>query len=189
MEGYQVWFLRRDGEIIGSFPDVLIAQHIVLGRIHEGDEVSLDTHGWNNPNEVESLKNAVNLLIGAGVGEKADDPDWRADRIKAAVRWLDERKAPDRRTLEEAEVAAKWAALRGNKEDRRKVEESPEILAYRQSRAVIEASLRRPRRNYTPLILVMLAAILGLVIYAAATGPVEPYKIDWDGIINSKNLR
>ena len=187
MEGYQVWFLRRDGEIIGSFPDVLIAQHMVLGRIREGDEVSLDTHGWNDPNEVDSLKNAVNLLIGVGTGERSEDPEWRADRMKAAVRWLDERKAPDRRTLEEAEVAAKWAALRGNKEDRRKNAESPEILAYRQSRAIVEASLRRPRRNYTPLIFLMIAIVVGLAIYAVATGPVKPYNIDWEGIISSKN--
>ena len=185
MEGYQVWFLRRDGEIIGSFPDILIAQHMVLGRVRPGDEVSLDTHGWYNPEEVDSLKNAVDLLIGIGTGEKAEDPEWRAERMNAAVRWLDERKAPDRRSTEEAEVAAKWAALRGNKEDRRKNPESQEILAYRQSRAVIEASLRRPRRNYRPWVATVVLIVLGLAVYGALfSDPVRPYHIDWEALMN-----
>ena len=152
MENYQVWFLRRDGELVGSFPDALLAQHIVLGRVRETDEVSVDAHYWVKPEEVPALQQVVDNLIGMGTGERADAPEWRADRMKAAIRWLDERKAPDRRTLEEAEVAAKWAALRGNKEERRKTAEPPEILEYRKNRAVIEASLRRPRRNYTPAI-------------------------------------
>jgi hypothetical protein len=185
MEGYQVWFLRRDGELLGSFPDVLIAQHMVLGRVHPGDEVSLDTHGWNDPDKVESLQKAIDMLIGVGTGEKAGDPEWRADRMKAAVRWLDERKAPDRRSLEDQAAAEKWAALRGNKEDRRKVAESPEILAYRSSRAVIEASLRRPRRNYKPYVTLVVIIVLGLAIYAATfSDPVQPYHIDWESLMD-----
>lgn len=185
MEIYQIWFLRRDGEILGSFPDAVIAQHMVLGRVREGDEVSLDTHSWHNPDEVEALRHAVNNLIGVGTGEKEDDPDWRAERMRAAIRWLDERKAPDRRSTEEAEVAAKWAALRGNQERRLKVE-SPEILAYRKQRAVIEASFRRPRRNYTPVVVAIVLVIAAITIYAINAGPVKPFIIDWDSLLNGR---
>ena len=178
MENYQVWFLRRDGELIGSFPDALLAQHIVLGRVHENDEVSVDAHYWVKPEEVEALQQVVDNLIGVGTGEVTDNPEWRADRLKAAMRWLDERKAPDRRTVEDEEAAAKWAALRGNKE-RRLTPESPEILEYRKNRAVIEASLRRPRRNYTPYILTAMIITLLVVIYASMSDPVRPYHIDW----------
>lgn len=185
MDTYQVWFLRRDGEILGSFPDAVIAQHMILGRVHENDEVSLDTHSWHKPDEVEALRHVVNNLIGVGTGERAEDPEWRAERMQAAVRWLDERKAPDRRTTEEAEAAARWAAMRTNKDRRLKVE-PPEILAYRQQRAVIEASLRRPRRNYTPAIVAMIVIIVLIAIYAINSGPVEPYHIDWESLLRGR---
>lgn len=183
MEMYQVWYLRRNGEIIGSFPDAVIAQHMVLGRIHEGDEVSIDTYGWHRPSEVEALQQAVNNLIGLGTGEKAEDPEWRTERMRAAIRWLDERKAPDRRTLEEAEAAAKWAAMRHNK-DRRINPEPPELVAYRRQRAIIEQSLRRPRRNYTPAILALLFIIIGFVVAAIFSDPVEPYHINWEALLD-----
>jgi hypothetical protein len=183
MDNYSVWFLRRDGEILGSFPDAVIAQHMVLGRVREGDEVSLDTHSWHKPDEVLALRQAVNNLIGVGNGEKAEDPEWRQERMRAAVRWLDERKAPDRRTTEEAEVAAKWAAMRGNKE-RRVNPESPEILAYRKQRAVIEASLRRPRRSYTWVTVTIVLIIVAVIVYAINSDPVEPYHINWESLLN-----
>lgn len=183
MENYQVWFLRRDEEILGSFPDAVIAQHMVLGRVRENDEVSLDTHSWHKPDEVLALRQAVNNLIGVGTGEKAEDPEWRQERMRAAVRWLDERKAPDRRSTEEAEVAAKWAAMRGNKERRINVE-SPEILAYRQQRAVIEASFRRPRRSYAWVPIAFIVVIVAVIIYAMNSGPVEPYRINWESLLN-----
>lgn len=182
MENYQVWFLRRDGELIGSFPDALLAHHIILGRVRADDEVSIDAHYWVKPGEVESLRKVVDNLIGIGSGENADDPEWRADRLQAAIRWLDERKAPDRRTVEDEAAAARWAAMRGNKE-RRKTPESPEILEYRKNRAVIEASLRRPRRNYTPYILAAMLIVLGIVIYASLSAPVKPYHIDWTRLL------
>jgi hypothetical protein len=182
MENYQVWFLRRDGELIGSFPDALLAQHIVLGRVRESDEVSVDAHYWVKPEEVQALQQVVNNLIGVGTGENADNPEWRADRLKAAMRWLDERKAPDRRSEEDEAAAARWAAMRGSKE-RRMTAESPEILEYRKNRAVIEASLRRPRRNYTPAILAVILVALGIVIYASMSGTViSPFHIDWDAL-------
>ncbi|HEY7985574.1 MAG TPA: hypothetical protein VIE17_01495 [Methylophilaceae bacterium] len=182
MENYQVWFLRRNGELIGSFPDALLAQHIVLGRVHEGDEVSIDAHYWVKPEEVEALQQVVDNLIGVGTGDISDDPEWRSDRLKAAMRWLDERKAPDRRSVEDEAAAARWAAMRGSKE-RRLTPESPEILEYRKNRAVIEASLRRPRRNYTPAILAVIVIILGIMIYAVMSGTVvSPFHIDWDSL-------
>lgn len=186
MDTYQVWFLRRNGELLGSFPDAVIAQHMILGRIHDGDEVSLDTHSWHKPDEVETLRHAVNSLIGMSAGEQTDgDEEWRAERMRAAVRWLDERKAPDRRTTEEAAAAAKWAAIRGNKE-RRVNPEPPEIIAYRKQRAVIEASLRRPPRNYTPAIVMMVVIIAIITIYAINSGPVEQFHINWEMLLSGR---
>ena len=182
MENYQVWFLRRNGELIGSFPDALLAQHIVLGRVHDGDEVSIDAHYWVKPEEVEALRQVVDNLIGVGGGEDSSNPEWRNDRLKAAMRWLDERKAPDRRSAEDEAAAAKWAAMRGNNE-RRVTPESPEILEYRKNRAVIEASLRRPSRNYTPAIILLIVILLGIVVYAAMSGTViSPFHIDWESL-------
>lgn len=184
METYQVWFLRRDGDIVGSFPDAVIAQHMILGRVREGDEVSLDTHFWQKPDEVEALKHAIDNLIGLGSGANADDPEWRKERMQAAVRWLDERKAADRRSTEEAEVAAKWAALRGNKERRLNIE-APEILAYRRQRGVIEASFRRPRRNYKIATLTIAIIVFAIAIYAAFfSSPVKPYHIDVEALMS-----
>jgi hypothetical protein len=185
MENYQVWFLRRDGELIGSFPDALLAQHIVLGRVRETDEVSVDAHYWVKPEDVEALQQVVDNLIGVGTGDSADNPEWRADRLKAAMRWLDERKAPDRRSVEDEAAAARWAAMRGSKE-RRLTPEAPEILEYRKNRAVIEASLRRPRRNYTPYILVTMIIVIGIVIYASLSSPVKPYHIDWARLLEER---
>lgn len=182
MENYQVWFLRRDGELIGSFPDALLAHHIILGRVRADDEVSIDAHYWVKPGEVESLRKVVDNLIGIGTGENADDPEWRADRLQAAIRWLDERKAPDRRTVEDEAAAARWAAMRGNKE-RRMIPEAPELLEYRKNRAVIEASLRRPRRNIRLYIFVAMIIVLALTIYVSMSEPTKPYHINWENLL------
>ena len=50
-----VWFVRRGAKMKGPFPAGVIANHILLGRIREGDELSSDRKEWLPLSEHQEL--------------------------------------------------------------------------------------------------------------------------------------
>jgi len=148
----------------------------VLGRIGPGDELSQDGHYWRKFDELPELAAAVDQLVKASSGNAADDPQWRDDRIKASLRWLDERKSPDRREHESPQSAAMAAPLRSGG-DRRITPETVEQHAYRESRTSTESGLQQHRQHYGKGLLlgvtIALAALVGVTTYR----PVNPVKV------------
>ncbi len=103
----QLWYLKRDNQISGPFPAGLISRHILIGRIHEHDELSSDRKKWLPALDIKEL---------------------RPERMAATKRWTDERTQKDRR--QEKDLEKKSAHANRDKTDRRS-QEKDSALSYR----------------------------------------------------------
>jgi len=49
------WFIRKQGEILGPYPNKLISRYLILERIHLGTEVSQDQQHWSPVSDYPAL--------------------------------------------------------------------------------------------------------------------------------------
>lgn len=99
----------------GPYPAGLVSRYILLGRLHESDEVSKDGHEWRKIKDVPDL--IPKILRG-----DTSDPLFQ-ERLQAARRWADERNY-DRRA-----EALKQDVVSGMRQggERREMEEMPTV--------------------------------------------------------------
>lgn len=180
MENYRLWYLRKFGEEVqGPFPETIICQHILLGRIGEAHEVSQGHDFWRSPASVPEIIEGINAIIGANHPiDETKDPKWREERVKAVLRWIDERKSPDRRQSQTQAQIDEWASRRRGG-DRRKTPETVEQLSYRENRAQFEISDQKSAKSYWKV--GVLLGILALALFTASLvmNPVNPVKVDF----------
>lgn len=81
------WYVRRGKEVKGPFPAGLISRYILLGRIHETDEVSHDRQEWLRVSRVPDLIPEVVRKARAN-----PDDEESKQHLEAARRWADERR-------------------------------------------------------------------------------------------------
>ncbi|MEW6353556.1 MAG: pentapeptide repeat-containing protein [Pseudomonadota bacterium] len=150
----QLWYTRRAGDVRGPFPAGLITRYILLGRIRETDELSVDQQEWK---PVSAMPDMIpEVMRPSGDAELEQD---RLQRLQQARRWEDERLAGDRRSAQLPAADNPWYKLRRG--ERRRAE-APELLQHR----AVKTQLRKeqtPREKYWPRMAIA-AAIL------AATG-------------------
>lgn len=115
---HKLWYTRREDEVKGPFPQGVIHDHILLGRIREGDELSLDGEHWRPLLELPELIPEVM--------RHADTPEGRERLIQARLH-ADERRSPERR---DAKVT--WIGGEHRRRDRRELE-PVEVQRYRES--------------------------------------------------------
>lgn len=157
MQIRQLWYTRRDDEVRGPFPAGLITRYILLGRIRESDELSLDQLEWKR---VADLPDLIPPLMRPGDGESEEE---RLQRLTLARRWEDERLAGDRRRTHLSASDKNYQRRAG---DRRQAE-PPELIQHRVAKTAAR-KLKKPRENYLPQLLiagVILAAVGALAIY------------------------
>ncbi len=149
-----LWYVRRGGEVRGPFPAELVTRYILLGRVRDGDELSVDREFWRSLAELPYLYPA--LMRG-----DVNDPAVR-ERIEVARRYEDERAADDRRDT--GAGAEAQAGFDRRATDRRR----PEPFARVQHRAAM-AVLRRPlpatRASHIGVVAVTLAVVLGIGVW------------------------
>lgn len=173
MEIYRLWYLRRRGEVVGPFPEKLVCRFIVLGRVCEQDEVSLDGMRWVSVEEVPELAQGVQDLL--TVRNTADaDSEWSEERAKAILRWLDDRKSPDPRT--------QGGGIPRNRDkrsgrDRREVPETLEQHAYRQWRGEFELWMRSQHQRYGFVWRLGAAFAFIALLFVLLNRPVNPIKV------------
>ncbi len=191
MSTYRVWQVRRNGQVTGPFPENLIIQHILVGRIRHDDQISMDGHFWQS---VESTPEILDQL--RQMREAEGDPEWREERLRAILRHVDERKRPDPRSRETPEEAAIWAAHRAGG-DRRVAPETVEQHSYRETLAEVDQwlSSHRPGRNLMSILVAALLVSAGVMLYyfgssepridlglrAAACEQQPARQVDWHG--------
>lgn len=202
MNTYRVWQVKRGETVTGPFPENLILQHIMLGRIHAGDLISVDGHFWQSFENTPEILEQLRLMVGEHM-QSTPDPEWHAERLRAILRHADERKRPDPRSHETSEDTAEWAALRSGGE-RRNVLETVEQHHYRETVADVDQWLQSPHpdRNITAVILFFIALLVAWMLYLfgsqqplidiglrAATCDAQPVnRVDWHGCDKSGDL-
>ena len=175
MSVQRLWFVKREEQVRGPFPEQLLVRYIVLGRVNNADRISLDQDYWHVPGEVPELVEAIRELLALEEGEELDAV-WRDERFKARLRWLDDRKSPDPRVHQTTEEAMRWQAQRVHGE-RRRMPETVEQIAYRENRAEFEHWMKLQRRRYTIPLLVLLAVFVAAVELVLFYEPVNPVKV------------
>ncbi len=118
-----LWCTRRDGCVRGPFPQAQISQNILLGRIREDDELSLDRETWQRLRDLPQLIPEVMK----NVHTEADQQRLQEARIRA-----DERRHADRR-LGSERMRGNAVGERRQGRDRRKPETTAS-LQHREAR-------------------------------------------------------
>jgi len=176
MEHYRLWYIQRGEQVQGPFPEALVCRYIVLGRVGNDHRLSLDGQYWRALHELPELIEAASAMVNVTQGVSADDVDWREERAKAALRWLDDRKSPDPRgKINEAEVDE--SQERRAARDRRLTPEFVEDHVYRENRGMFDAWSRMRRQHYgwaIAFVALVLALVVGAVVFIK---PVHPVKV------------
>lgn len=147
-----LWYVRRGSEVRGPFHSGLIKRFLVLGRLREGDQVSVDKQRWTPIARVPEL-------LPVTVPAETDDPRVR-ERLVAAKRWADERFNQDRRAM-----SASPAQGHDRRAGRERREDEPEHVArYRTRRG------QRPSASSRSALLNTLGIALALSIAALFIG-------------------
>jgi hypothetical protein len=83
------WYTRRDGVVRGPYHPQRVSRYILLGRIRESDELSMDKRNWFPVHALPGR--APEEMHGTSSGQ-----DY--ERLLLSFRNADERYRPDRRT-------------------------------------------------------------------------------------------
>lgn len=153
---HRLWYVRRNRDVRGPFPTAVISQFLLLGRLKETDEVSLDRQEWWHIGDVVELQPGV---------MKADlDDAVKQSNLEAVRRGADERDVGDRRQADDPEHVDR-------RQGERRAAETEEMLAHRQRRAALRRRETKRKKQWQNIIL----AVALLVIGVGLLGPIFNY--------------
>ena len=155
----QLWYTRRDREIRGPFPAGQITRYILLGRIVETDQLSIDQISWQPVSKLpELIPDELKLDL--------NDPE-NQETLRIARMREDEREAGDRREKQRLNNTKENKHYVRRAGDRRSSEPS-DIIRHREIKTQLLESLReKNRQDFIPRILglmFVLSAIFWLVL-------------------------
>jgi hypothetical protein len=158
MDKSERWYTRRNGVVRGPYPAGQISRYILLGRIRENDELSLDQHSWEEVSQCQALIPEV---------MKLPPTEENIKRLMMARMHEDERRSGDRRDNEPDPPA--HIKERRTGEERRQVE--PELLVrHRKLKQSITQSVSKVTGSYkTPLL--MIAVVLSGFLLSTLINP------------------
>lgn len=175
MDTQRLWYVRRGERTQGPFPERLVCRYIALGRIVDQDELSQDNVSWQTLATLPELHMIADALLQAQAKSAVGDVDWHEERIKAAKRWMDDRKSPDPRKTAAEEAGVVHERRAGA--ERRTVPEAEENLTYRESRADFESWVRSRRQKNGLVIALIVAVLAGAAAVGMQMQPVNPIKV------------
>ncbi len=174
LSAQNLWYLKQGDKVRGPFPDKVVTQYLLLGRVTAADMVSLDKRAWRPIGDFSELLPQPSPEVGSDAPPAAKD--WQAERLQASRRWADERSTPERRESSSAEKEGGRAERRNA--ERRKAEESPEILALRERHARQEQLLAARREKFLGLAAALAVLVVGVFLATLVFPPVHPVKVD-----------
>lgn len=148
MTKHRLWYIRRGEQLKGPYPDAIIKQGVLLGRVREDDEASEDQKNWQPIAACKFLYPDVML------DENTSEHDIHEAQIKADERGKD-RRGKAKSQMEEERRRAR---------DRRQ-EEADDMLEYRERHVRVMESLRgqnssqKSKRGFVYLSLVSIILI------------------------------
>jgi hypothetical protein len=104
MKHQPLWYVRRDGRLLGPHPRRVVIDSLLLGRFAWDDPASHDGGAWQPLKMYPEILSALEPVRG-GASPDPGEPmplSWHHERIAAARRWADERTGIERRGSEEA---------------------------------------------------------------------------------------
>lgn len=107
---YHLWYTRRDGVVRGPFPEPVVQNHILLGRLRESDELSRDKVVWRRIAQLpELIPEVMRHVVTEEDKERLRQARLRADerlrdRRGRAEGGAEERRRSDRREAEPEEL-------------------------------------------------------------------------------------
>jgi uncharacterized protein YjbI with pentapeptide repeats len=137
MQSKQRWYTRRDDQIRGPFPAPQISRFILLGRLHDSDELSTDQISWQKVSDVP-------VLVPEELKADLSDPEAYEKLMIARMRE-DERNARDRR--DGTEAGDPMPERRGSDNGRRRDEEDT-ILRHREIKTAIAEAAAQRKQHY-----------------------------------------
>jgi len=162
MQSKQRWYTRRGKQIRGPFPAPQISRFILLGRIHDTDELSTDQLSWQKVLDVP-------ILIPDELKADLSDPKAHEKLMIARMRE-DERTARDRRDESEENSAMPERRTRDNG---RRQDEAAAMLRHREIKtAIAEAAAQRKHHYFLRGVL----ATLFLVSIISAAWYFQPWQ-------------
>ena len=157
-----LWYTRRDKEIRGPFPKKLIGRYILIGRVRESDEVSVDQRNWQR-------LSAVPELIPEEMKADLSIPE-NQEKLRLARLREDERRYGDRRQLSDADLQEAVRRRRSGQE--RRDSETIDTLRHRLIKTQTNRLISQPKKNYRKsaiALAVSVAMILGIAsLYSPA---------------------
>ena len=155
MTNNQLWYTRREKEIRGPFPAGLITRYILLGRIREDDQLSVDQLSWQLVNEVSELI-PEELKLDLSLPENQE-------KLRIARLREDEREASDRRGKQLTNDNETNLKQRSGME-RRKTE-TDDVKRHREIKDQLLVSLRKKSRESYVSRFVWLTFVLTLIAF------------------------
>ena len=161
MTNNQLWYTRREKEIRGPFPAGLITRYILLGRIREDDQLSVDQLSWQLVNEVSELV-PEELKLDLSLPENQE-------KLRIARLREDEREASDRRSKQSTNDNDSNLKQRSGIERRKS--ETDDVKRHREIKDQLLASLRKKSRENYVSRFVWLTFVLTLIAFFVFTNP------------------
>ncbi len=162
MQSKQRWYTRRGDQIRGPFPAPQISRFILLGRIHDTDELSTDQLDWQKVSDVP-------VLIPKELKADLNDPKAYEKLMIARLRE-DERTARDRRDESEADGSV---SEQHSTDNCRRQDEEAVVLRHREIKtAIAEAAAQRKHHYFLRGVL----ATLFLVSIISASWYFQPWQ-------------
>lgn len=172
MSGRNLWYLKRGKEVRGPFPDQVITQYLLLGRIDTNDMVSLDKLAWQRIGDLEEL---LPQPMPNDDAHSLQVKDWTTERLEASRRWADERGIPDRR---ESAAESGGETRERRRGDRRKTEEDAAVLALRQDHVRQQRLLAGRKEKLAGAAVLLALLIAGVFVATQVFSPVHPLKVN-----------
>ncbi|HQU15055.1 MAG: hypothetical protein B7Z66_05490 [Chromatiales bacterium 21-64-14] len=132
----QLWFTRRGGEVHGPFPASLIRRYVLVGRLQDNDEVSLDRMYWAPIRDHAEL---TPELVRQAEGDEEARQRLMAARLREDERRDEDRRgarghgfeAPERRGVERRQPEPDWMVRHRSLKTRTLREGYPRGSSYR----------------------------------------------------------
>lgn len=168
------WFVRKGTTVRGLFPSGAIVQDVLLGRLDLFTEISRDGERWS------PLAEHAELLPQALLRERIENAsDWATERLRAGMRWADERSGRDRR----AAAAPQAPDARRNGSDRRR---DPAQCA-RPKADDARGPQRQPRDGLLATVLGLAVLVAIVVIFSGGFANPIPVRMHLPGVTQSSD--
>jgi hypothetical protein len=179
MKHQPLWYVRRDGKLLGPHPRQVVVDCLLLGRFGWDDPASQDGRAWQPLKMHPEILAAIEPLSREArpVAGEPMPVSWHNERLAAARRWADERTGIDRRTGEEAGTVADLASAdeRRSLDERRRQRELLQVVLWRRLRRDLAGAYERTGASrwwWMPVAALAVAAI-GIAIWQREPSTIE----------------